>query len=378
MRDPNFLQTLWFLLIGVLWIGYFVLEGFDFGVGMLIRILGRDQTEKRLIIHTIGPVWDGNEVWLITAGGATFAAFPGWYASLFSGFYLALFLILVALIIRGVSFEFWGKDDSPRWRATWEWTAVVGSFLAALLWGVGWADIVRGVPMNAAHNVTATLWDLLHPYALLGGLTTLALFLSHGAVFLSLRTTGDLVQRARTVALRASAAAALLMGAFLLWTTIDQSSPGGVKISALLIAVLAVALAAMVPAALSSERDGRAFTLSAGAIALLFTSLFVSLYPLALPSSTSHLFNLSLTAASSTHYTQTVMAVVAVIFVPIVLLYQGWTYWVFRHRLGRDDFEGRPTPLAVLESIGGRSRGGGSDGSPGNLPPASGPAGSSP
>ena len=349
MRDPNFLQTLWFLLIGVLWIGYFVLEGFDFGVGMLLKVLGRDRTEKRMIIHTIGPVWDGNEVWLLTAGGATFAAFPGWYASLFSGFYIALFLILAALIVRGVSFEFWGKEDSPRWRATWEWTAAVGSFLAALLWGVGWADIVHGVPMNAQHNVTASLWDLLHPYALLGGLTTLALFLSHGAIFLSLRMKGELVQRSRALARRASAVATALLAGFMIWTTIDQSSPGGVKVSALVLAVAAVLLAGAVPAVLARERDGRAFALSAGAIALLFASLFVSLYPNALPSTTSHAYDLALTGASSTHYTQTVMTVVAIVFVPVVLVYQGWTYWVFRHRLGRDDFEGTPTPLAVLE-----------------------------
>ncbi|MGA2453446.1 MAG: cytochrome d ubiquinol oxidase subunit II [Solirubrobacteraceae bacterium] len=349
MRDPNFLQTVWFGLIGVLWIGYFVLEGFDFGVGMLLRLIGGDRTQKRMIIHAIGPVWDGNEVWLLTAGGATFAAFPGWYASLFSGFYIALFLILAALIIRGVSFEFWGKEDSPRWRATWEWTAAVGSFLAALLWGVGWADIVHGVPMNAQHNVTASLWDLLHPYALLGGLTTLALFLSHGAIFLSLRTKGELVQRARLLARRASVAATALLAGFLIWTTIDQSSPGGVKVSALVLAVASVLLAGAVPAVLAREREGRAFALSAGAIALLFTSLFVSLYPDALPSTTSHTYDLALTAASSTHYTQTVMTVVAIVFVPIVLVYQGWTYWVFRHRLGRDDFEGTPTPLAVLE-----------------------------
>jgi cytochrome d ubiquinol oxidase subunit II len=333
----------------VLWIGYFVLEGFDFGVGMLLRLIGGDRTQKRMIIHAIGPVWDGNEVWLLTAGGATFAAFPGWYASLFSGFYIALFLILAALIIRGVSFEFWGKEDSPRWRATWEWTAAVGSFLAALLWGVGWADIVHGVPMNAQHNVTASLWDLLHPYALLGGLTTLALFLSHGAIFLSLRTKGELVQRARLLARRASVAATALLAGFLIWTTIDQSSPGGVKVSALVLAVASVLLAGAVPAVLAREREGRAFALSAGAIALLFTSLFVSLYPDALPSTTSHTYDLALTAASSTHYTQTVMTVVAIVFVPIVLVYQGWTYWVFRHRLGRDDFEGTPTPLAVLE-----------------------------
>jgi cytochrome d ubiquinol oxidase subunit II len=351
VHDPNFLQTLWFALIGVLWIGYFVLEGFDFGVGMLIRALGRDETDKRMIIHTIGPVWDGNEVWLLTAGGATFAAFPGWYASLFSGFYLALFLILAALIVRGVSFEFWGKEDSPRWRATWEWTAVVGSFLAALLWGVGWADIVHGVPMNAAHNVTASLWDLLHPYALLGGLTTLSLFLAHGAIFLSLRTRGEIVARARGVAFGASLASVALMSGFLIWTALDQDG-GGVKVSEQIIAGGAVALAAAVPLLVRRARDGWAFGLSAGAIALLFTSLFVGLFPNALPASSAHANDLTLVAASSTHYTQTVMTVVAVIFVPIVLLYQGWTYWVFRHRLGRDDFEGTPTPIAVLSSLG--------------------------
>jgi cytochrome d ubiquinol oxidase subunit II len=376
MRDPNFLQTLWFVLISILWIGYFVLEGFDFGVGMLLGLLGSDRTEKRMIIHSIGPVWDGNEVWLLTAGGATFAAFPGWYASLFSGFYIALFLILAALIVRGVSFEFWGKEDSPRWRATWEWAAAIGSFLAALLWGVGWADIVHGVPMNAAHDVTASLWDLLHPYALLGGLTTLALFLSHGAIFLSLRTTGELVRRSRAVARAASAATVALMTAFLIWTTIDQSG-GGVKAAALVLSVGAVLLAAAVPAMLSRERDGRAFALSAGAIALLFASLFVSLFPLALPSTTSHPFDLSLAAASSTHYTQTVMTVVAVVMVPIVLAYQGWTYWVFRHRLGRDDFEGTPTPLAVLERLGGGDRHDVRAGKPPDLP-APGPSAPTP
>jgi cytochrome d ubiquinol oxidase subunit II len=369
VRDPNFLQTLWFALIGVLWVGYFILEGFDFGVGMLLRALGRDETDKRMIIHTIGPVWDGNEVWLLTAGGATFAAFPGWYASLFSGFYLALFLILAALIVRGVSFEFWGKDDSPRWRATWEWAAVGGSFLAALLWGVGWANIVNGVPMNAQHNVTASLWDLLHPYALLGGLTTLSLFLGHGAIFLSLRTRGEMVRRARGVALVTSVASAVLISGFLLWTAFNQDA-GGVKVSEQVIALAAVALAASVPILITRERDGWAFALSAGAIALLFASLFVGLFPEALPSSTTHANDLTLAGASSTHYTQTVMTVVAVIFVPIVLLYQGWTYWVFRHRLGRDDFEGSPTPVAVLSGIG-RDRDGRGERGPhdGTVPP---------
>jgi cytochrome bd ubiquinol oxidase subunit II len=351
---PDFLQTLWFVLISVLWIGYFVLEGFDFGVGMLVRTLGRSQAEKRTIIHAIGPVWDGNEVWLLTAGGATFAAFPGWYASLFSGFYLALLLILLSLIVRGVSFEFWGKQDSPRWRATWEWTMLAGSLAAALLWGVGFANIIHGVAMNGAHNVTARIWDLLHPYALLGGVTTLTLFLAHGASFLCLRTEGDLRERARAVAQVTSPVAAALLGGFLLWTVLDQDA-GGVKVSATVIAALAFALAIAAPAMVSRRREGAAFALSAGAISLLFASLFVWLYPNALPSTTSHLFDLTLLTAASNHYTLVVMSVVAAVMLPIVLGYQAWTYWVFRHRLGTDLFgtPEKPTPIAVLGQIGG-------------------------
>lgn len=195
--DPTGLQTLWFVLIAVLWIGYFILEGYDFGVGMLLRRLSRDDVDKRMVLHSIGPFWDGNEVWLLVAGGATFAAFPEWYATLFSGFYLALFLILVALILRNVGFEFWGKEDGPRWRATWEWIIVGGSALPALLWGVGWANIVDGVPIGADGEYSGTLFDLLGPYALVGGLTTLAVFLLHGAIFLSLRTSGELERRDR-------------------------------------------------------------------------------------------------------------------------------------------------------------------------------------
>ena len=163
MDEYTTLQVIWFLLIAILWIGYFVLEGFDFGVGMLMRVLGRTEGERRAVLHSIGPVWDGNEVWLLVAGGATFAAFPQWYATLFSGFYLALFLILVALIVRGVVFEFWGKGDSAHWQTRWEWALIVGSLLPALLWGVGWANIVGGVPIDADAEYTGTLFTLLKP-----------------------------------------------------------------------------------------------------------------------------------------------------------------------------------------------------------------------
>ena len=345
--DPSFLQGLWFILIGILWTGYFVLEGFDFGVGMLVRLLGRDDVEKRLIIHTIGPVWDGNEVWLLVAGGATFAAFPGWYASAFSGFYLALFLVLAALIVRGVSFEFWGKVPSARWRSIWEWALAIASGAAALLFGVAWANFIHGVPMGAGHVVHASLFDLLNPYALLGGLTTLSLFFTHGAIFLTLRTKDDLCERADQIARRAAPVAALLTIAFLLWTVIDQSFGVGVLIPA----IAAAAAIALIPAA-QARSAGRAFAASAGAIVLLTVVLLASLYPNALPSTTNHAYDLTLVAASSTHYTLTVMTVVAVIFVPIVLAYQAWTYWVFRHRLGRDDYEGPPNPIDVLSHTG--------------------------
>jgi cytochrome d ubiquinol oxidase subunit II len=365
--DPSFLQGLWFVLIGILWIGYFVLEGFDFGVGMLVRALGRDDVEKRMLIHTIGPVWDGNEVWLITAGGATFAAFPVWYATVFSGFYLALFLVLVALIVRGVSFEFWGKVPSARWRAAWEWALAISSGAAALLFGVAWANFIHGVPMNAAHQVTATLWDLLHPYALLGGLTTLALFFTHGATFLAIRTTGDVQRRAQATSRRAAPVATVLMLAFLIWSAADLSfGPGR-----LVLAIAAGAAVVLVP--LAARRSGAgafAFAATAAAIALLMLVMLAALYPNALPSSTNHAYDLTIAASSSSHYTLVVMTVVAIVFVPIVLTYTAWTYWVFRHRLGREDFEGpgTPTPLAVFD----QKFGSGGHGDGGALPHPSG------
>src|SRR6266700_7684174 len=210
------LSDLWFIAIAVLWAGYFVLEGFDFGVGILLPFLSRgDETARRTMINTIGPVWDGNEVWLLTAGGATFAAFPAWYATLFSGFYLPLLLILAALIIRGVCFEFRCKVEDPRWRAAWDRALFFGSALPALLWGVAFANIVRGVPLNAAHVYTGNLLTLLNWYGLLGGLVTLSLFILHGAIFLSLKTTCGLRQRARGAAVRAAAAAVALAAVFL-------------------------------------------------------------------------------------------------------------------------------------------------------------------
>ena len=345
--DYSFLQALWFILIAVLWLGYLVLEGFDFGVGMLIRKLGHDNDDRRAIIHSIGPVWDGNEVWLITAGGATFAAFPNWYATLFSGFYLALFLILVALIVRGVSFEFWGKSDNPRWRGGWEWAMVVSSFLAALLWGVAWANIVKGVPIDAHQEFTGDLFTLLNPYALLGGVTTVLLFLSHGAIYLNMRTGGDLPERARAIARWASPAAAVAGIAFVAWTALDVAGQ-----DALVIALAALTAGFLVIAATAelTRRPGWAFAYSAGAIASLFVTLFVDLFPQVMPSSTSAAFDLTIANTSSSTYTLTVMTVVAVVLVPVVVAYQAWTYWVFRKRVSPEDFD--PTKRNPLDLIG--------------------------
>jgi cytochrome d ubiquinol oxidase subunit II len=355
------LQVVWFVLISILWLGYFLLEGFDFGVGMLMRAVGRSEAERRAVLHTIGPIWDGNEVWLLVAGGATFAAFPQWYATLFSGFYLALFLILAALIVRNVAFEFWGKGDSERWRSRWEWAMVGGSFLAALLWGVGWANIVHGVPIDAQHEYTGTLFDLLKPYALLGGLATLTLFLTHGAIFLCLKTEGEMRKRAQAMAARVAPIAALVAIGFLAWTV--ASHRGGVDVAATVLAGLA-ALALLAAALLAGREPGRAFAATGVAIATFFTSLFVDLFPHTMVSSTSSAFDMTLSQSASSHYTLVVMTVVAVLLVPVVLAYQAWTYWVFRHRVSAEDFGEVKSPLDLLdkdkrESAGGEPAGAG-------------------
>ena len=323
------LTTVWFGLITILWVGYLVLEGFDFGVGILLPVLGRTERERRVVINTIGPVWDGNEVWVLVAGGATFAAFPEWYATLFSGFYLALFLILVALIVRGVAFEFRSKRPEPSWRRGWDLAIFFGSLLPAILWGTALANIVGGVPIDANHEFTGSLLTLLNPYGLLGGLTTLALFVTHGAAFLALKTTGDIRVRANRLAGRVGLAAAVLAVAFLAWTQQKTGDPASATLSVL-------AAVALVGALLANRRgrEGWAFAGTAVTIALAVVALFVALFPDVMPSTTDAAYSLTTTNASSTSYTLSIMTVVAVIFTPLVLLYQGWTYWVFRRRIG--------------------------------------------
>jgi cytochrome bd ubiquinol oxidase subunit II len=322
------LTTVWFALIAVLWAGYFLLEGFDFGVGILLPVLGRDNRERRLLINTIGPVWDGNEVWLLVAGGATFAAFPEWYATLFSGFYLPLLLILAALIVRGVAFEYRGKRDDERWRSRWDWAIFVGSLLPALLWGVAFGNIVRGVRLDEQHEYVGTFVNLLNPYALLGGLTTLILFVLHGAVFLALKTDGEMRRRANALAAMVGIPAVVVAAAFLLWTAVAHFDGVGV-------ALFAVAAVALIGALVANRfgREGWAFIATGITLVLAVFGLFVTLFPDVMPSTIADANSLTVDNASSTPYTLKVMTWVAVFFTPIVLLYQGWTYWIFRKRL---------------------------------------------
>jgi cytochrome d ubiquinol oxidase subunit II len=322
------LTTVWFALIAVLWIGYFVLEGFDFGVGILLPVLGHDEPERRSMLRTIGPVWDGNEVWVLVAGGATFAAFPEWYATLFSGFYLALFLILVALIVRGVAIEYRNKRGDLAWRTRWDYAIAFGSFLPALLWGVAFANIVQGVPIDADKQFTGNLITLLNPFGLLGGLTTLLLFVTHGLMFLRLKTDGVIRERAAALILPVGLVTAVVAVAFLLWA---QAIRGDAVSTAIAVAAALAFVGALVASRL--RREGWAFVGSAVTIGLAVASLFVALFPDVMPSSTDAAYSLTTTNAASTEYTLTIMTVVAVIFVPIVVGYQLWTYWVFRKRV---------------------------------------------
>ncbi|HEY4567835.1 MAG TPA: cytochrome d ubiquinol oxidase subunit II [Kribbella sp.] len=333
------LTTVWFALIALLWAGYFLLEGFDFGVGVLLPVLGRDDRERRLLINTIGPVWDGNEVWLIMAGAATFAAFPEWYATLFSGFYLPLFAILIALILRGVALEYRGKRDEPFWRHRMDLMIAVGSLLPALLWGVAFGNIVRGVPLDADHEYVGSFGTLLNPFALLGGLTFVAVFVTHGAIFLALRTTDDLRVRANRLATRVGAVAAVLAIAFLWWAQALR----GDTVSAVLTVAAVVAFAGGLVANLL-RREGWAFAGTTAAIGLAVVSLFTALFPDVMPSTLDPGSTLTVVGAASSAYTLKAMTIITAIFLPLVMLYQGWTYWVFRKRV---TVEPVPAPVSA-------------------------------
>lgn len=328
------LNTLWFVLVAVLFVGFFVLEGFDYGVGILLPFLGRDDPERRRIINTIGPVWGGNEVWILTAGGAIFAAFPHWYATLFSGFYLALVLMLLALIVRGVAFEFRSKDENPAWRSLWDSMIFVGSLVPALLWGIALGNLLKGVPIDGSKNFVGGFFDLLSPYTLITGLTTLLVFVTHGALFLNLKSEDPIRTRALAVTKKVGPAATVLVLLFVVTTYTSTDAFSRLGVNPGLVPILAVGSLLAAGALIHREKMGWAFVMTCATIAFSTATLFLALYPRVMVSSLDPSFSLTIYNASSTPYTLKIMSVVALIFVPIVLVYQGWTYWVFRHRIG--------------------------------------------
>jgi cytochrome d ubiquinol oxidase subunit II len=334
------LQGFWFVLIGVLWAGYLVLEGFDFGVGMLMRLVGRSEAERKAVIGTIEPVWDGNEVWLIVAGGATFAAFPNWYATLFSGYYIVFFLILIALIFRGVAIEYRARRSDRRWRSAWELAIVLGSVVPAFLWGLTFANIIHGVPLDSRGEFSGGLGDLFNGYAILGGFTSLTIFAFHGAVFLTLRTEGKVRERAKRAATLLCIPALSLVIVIFNRSAAASGAVDGKWIAAAVLAGIAGLLLALSLGLARRDRDGFAFTATAFAIVSTVAAFFLALYPNVLVSSSKAGASLTVFSTSSSHHTLALMAIVALIFTPIVLIYQAWTYWVFRARLRGDPIPG--------------------------------------
>lgn len=334
------LAYLWFWIVGILFVGYFVLDGFDFGVGMSLPFLAKDDVGRRQIINTIGPVWDLNETWVIVAGACLFAAFPEWYATLFSGFYLALLLILLALILRGVSFEYRHQRDSLRWKAGFDTMIVVGSAVPALLWGVAFANIVQGVPLDADHNFTGSLLTLLNPYGLLGGLTTLLLFFTHGVYFVALKTDGEVREKARRLATRAGVITIVVAAVFLVWTIVMTAGKGA-PLLGLTVACAVVAALALIASVLANLRGREGLAFAGGAVTVVFAilTLWTALYPYVMPSSTDLAHSLTIENASSTPYTLTIMSWAALVFLPLAMGYQAWTYWVFRRRVSRTRIE---------------------------------------
>jgi cytochrome d ubiquinol oxidase subunit II len=332
----------WYILITILWTGFFILEGFDLGVGMLHGVVGRDDTGRRAVINTIGPLWDGNEVWLIVAGAAIFAAFPDWYATMFSGMYLAMVLLLGALIIRGVSFEYRGKSADKRWRSTWDWGLSIGSLLVPFVIGVALGDLLAGLPINSSHEYTGTFWDLFQPYAVITGITLVAICLMHGATFIAMKTTDEIRGRAWRTAKAVSPVTMLFVLAWISWTHVEAG--GGAFLNLIeLIGCIAV-VAAVVE--IWADHEGWAFSLSTVTIASCIVTLFVDLYPNVMISSTNPAYSLTVHNAASPGYTLKVMTVIAVVLLPVVLAYQSWTYYVFRRRVSARQFASTITPPA--------------------------------
>ena len=330
------LNMLWFILLTVLFSGFFLLEGFDYGVGILLPFLAKEDQERRAIINTIGPVWDGNEVWMIVAGGAMFAAFPHMYATLFSGFYVALVIMLLGLIIRGVAFEFRSKRDQPAWRKRWDMAIFLGSLIPALLWGVAVANLMRGVAIEADFNYYGGLIPLLNPFSLFGGLVFLSLFTIHGASFLGIKLEGELKQRAKDLGGKIWILAVVLTVAFLVWTYLSTDILNNPGYDGLIPAILAAAALLAYGWFLRKGKEGLTFISGALVIILATVMVFSGLFPRLMISTLDPANSLDIYNASSSPYTLKVITIVAAIFVPLVLAYQGWSYWIFRKRLSPD------------------------------------------
>jgi cytochrome bd ubiquinol oxidase subunit II len=334
------LVPFWFIVVAFFWTGFFILEGFDFGVGMLHSLVGRDDAGRRAAINTIGPLWDGNEVWLIVAGASMFAAFPGWYATMFSALNLALVLLLGALIVRGLAFEYRGKRDSVRWRRTWDVLLTVGSLVAPLLIGVALGDLLHGLPINSAQNYTGSFWDLLQPYGIFTGVTLVLICALHGATFLCLKTTDDMRQRSGLLARRIAPFTAAAVVGFVIWTHVIHTTAFFINPIELL-AILAVLTAVWL---VYDNRAGFAFAATTVTIASCIVAIFTGLYPNVMASTTNAAYNLTARNTASAAYSLKVMTVVAIILVPVVVAYQTWTYYVFRQRVSKQEFQPSPAP----------------------------------
>lgn len=339
------LQEFWFVIMAVLFVGFFVLEGFDFGVGMLMSFFGRAATgdpdrHRRAALNTIGPVWDGNEVWLITAAGAMFAAFPDWYATVFSGLYLPLLLILVSMILRVVAIEWRGKINDPGWRSWADIGIAAGSWLPAIIWGVVFAMLVHGLPVDADKQMRIGLGDVFNVYTLLGGAATAGLFLLHGAVFVALKTEGAVRDDALRFARRLSLPVVAVVSGFGLWTQLAH----GQRWTWIVLGAVILGLLSAVARVWNGTGEGWAFVYTATVVAALVVLLFGSLYPNLIPSTLNPEWSLTIYNASSTPYTLKIMTWAALIFAPLVMAYQGWTYWVFRKRISAERI---PEPIGL-------------------------------